>query len=240
MEPLHSLAQEGIFFDKILFLNDVVFALDDVLMLLRTNHGHYAATCSLDFSKPPRFYDTFALRDSEGHEAIMSTWPYFRSHASRDAVKQGDPVPVSSCWNGMVFMKADSFYSKDTHLRFRGIPDSLASSHLEASECCLIHHDNPLSLDDGVFVNSFVRVGYNKPAYDAMNGIRGELSLFGYLYGAWANRILRWSTTEWFKKRVVKRRLDQWQSLHGTQGETGVNCLINEMQVLVGNGWAHV
>lgn len=70
------------------------------MTLLGTHDGQYAAACSLDFSKPPSFYDTFALRDAEGNEPLMQTWPYFRSRASRRAVKLGVPVPVSSCWNG--------------------------------------------------------------------------------------------------------------------------------------------
>lgn len=74
---------------------------DDVLRLLNTNDGDYAATCSLDFSKPPQFYDTFALRDSEGHEMLMQTWPYFQARESRRAILSNDAVPVSSCWNGM-------------------------------------------------------------------------------------------------------------------------------------------
>ncbi len=69
--------------------------------LLNTNNGNYAAACSLDFSSPPKFYDTFALRDAEGHERVMQTWPYFRSSESRSAMKRSKPVPVSSCWNGM-------------------------------------------------------------------------------------------------------------------------------------------
>jgi hypothetical protein len=100
-EPLEHLTAQGEQFDTILFLNDVVFTSEDVLKLLDTNGGDYAAACSLDFSKPPAFYDTFALRDSNGHEAVMSTWPYFRSRASRFAVERGLPVPVKSCWNGM-------------------------------------------------------------------------------------------------------------------------------------------
>ena len=70
-------------------------------MLLDTHGGEYAAACSLDFSKPPEFYDTFALRDSKGHEAVMQTWPYFRTYASRYAAQRSLPVPVTSCWNGM-------------------------------------------------------------------------------------------------------------------------------------------
>ena len=69
--------------------------------LLNTNEGEYAAACSLDFSKPPKYYDTFALRDADGLEHAMQTWPYFRSSKSRSAMKRSKPVPVSSCWNGM-------------------------------------------------------------------------------------------------------------------------------------------
>lgn len=73
----------------------------DVIALLKTNNGRYAAACSLDFSKPPLFYDTFALRDAGGHEHASQTWPYFRSSKSRNALTRGEPVPVSSCWNGI-------------------------------------------------------------------------------------------------------------------------------------------
>jgi hypothetical protein len=100
-EPLESLAAQGEHFDTVLFLNDVAFNPEDVMRLLDTNDGEYAAACSLDFSKAPYFYDTFALRDSQGHEAIMQTWPYFRDRISRHAVERFLPVPVTSCWNGM-------------------------------------------------------------------------------------------------------------------------------------------
>jgi hypothetical protein len=100
-ERLEILTAQGEQFDTILFLNDVVFTSEDVLKLLDTNGGEYAAACSLDFSKPPAFYDTFALRDSDGHEAVMSTWPYFKSQVSRHAMERSLPVPVASCWNGM-------------------------------------------------------------------------------------------------------------------------------------------
>lgn len=72
------------------------------MMLMDTNGGKYAAACSLDFAKPPNYYDTFALRDSEGQPTVMQTWPYFRSRASRTAtVHNLDAVPVKSCWNGV-------------------------------------------------------------------------------------------------------------------------------------------
>ena len=67
-----------------------------------TNDGDYAAACSLDFSKPPLYYDTFALRDAEGSPHIMQTWPYFKARGSRSPlVNNHDAVPVTSCWNGI-------------------------------------------------------------------------------------------------------------------------------------------
>jgi hypothetical protein len=78
-----------------------VLQVDDVVTLLDTNDGVYAAACSLDFSRPPLYYDTFALRDSHGDEHVMQTWPYFRSTVSRHALFNMAPVAVKSCWNGM-------------------------------------------------------------------------------------------------------------------------------------------
>lgn len=101
LSELQRLSEAGMGFDKVLFLGDVVFRVEDVLMLLDTNEGEYAAACSLDFSRAPAFYDTFALRDSEGYEHVTQTWPYFRSQESRRAMKTMQPVPVKSCWNGI-------------------------------------------------------------------------------------------------------------------------------------------
>ena len=118
LQPLLELAANGTSFHYVLFLGDVFFTVclcfifkrifisntlqvEDIITLLKTNNGHYAAACSLDFSKPPLFYDTFALRDIHGHEHATQTWPYFRAFKSRSAILHGKPAPVSSCWNGI-------------------------------------------------------------------------------------------------------------------------------------------
>ncbi|KAJ6107300.1 hypothetical protein N7523_008623 [Penicillium sp. IBT 18751x] len=239
LEPLYELAKQGITFDKILFLNDVVFTPNDVFELLDTNDGDYAAACSMDFSKPPHYYDTFALRDASGHEAVMSTWPFFRDSVSRHAMKSMSPVPVKSCWNGMVAMPAAPFIS-ETPLRFRGIPDSLAASHLEGSECCLIYADNPLTAQHGVYVNPLVRVGYSGPAYVAVNPMINWLSPRTILQGLWTNRLRRWSSSPWLKERIVSKRVAQWAGLSDENREPGQFCIINEMQILHPWGWGHV
>lgn len=136
-------------------------------------------------------------------------------------------------------MNAAPFYQHPP-LKFRGISDSLAKSHLEGSECCLIHADNPLSREKGVWLNPNVRVGYNAPAYSAVNPMENSwLSSFTIASGLWKNRILRWFTTPWFKENIVWTRLWKWEKQSGGNMESGPFCLINEMQVLTENGWAH-
>ncbi|KAK4134529.1 glycosyltransferase family 69 protein [Trichocladium antarcticum] len=241
MQPLRELAENGTTFDHVLFLGDVAFTVPDVIALLRTNNGHYAAACSLDFSKPPLFYDTFALRDAQGHEAASQTWPYFRAASSRKAMTHGEPVPVSSCWNGIVAMPASAFAGTGG-LKFRGVDDSLAAAHVEGSECCLIHADNPASRTRGVFLNPTVRVGYNKNAYDVVHPrLAGSwLSLSQIWSGLWRNRLARWFTTPRFKESRVRGRVARWERAAEGREEKGGFCLINEMQVVVGNGWAHL
>ncbi|KAL8763450.1 MAG: hypothetical protein Q9184_000758 [Pyrenodesmia sp. 2 TL-2023] len=258
LEPLAELAEEGITFDQVLFLNDVVFTVkpvvslvfrlhtlivpqtQDVVQLLSTRSGEYAAACSLDFSKPPHYYDTFALRDSNGDEAVTSTYPYFRSSASRNALISGQPVPVQSCWNGIIAFDAAPFYHTPP-LRFRGIPDSLARYHLEGSECCLVHADNPLTSSRGVWLNPNVRVGYNPEAYDLVHQSAPWPAITDSVLGIWRNRFWRWITPTFHRKLKITGRVRNWTKKGlGEISESEKLCLINEMQVLVANGWAHV
>ncbi|KFY60426.1 hypothetical protein V497_03659 [Pseudogymnoascus sp. VKM F-4516 (FW-969)] len=234
-------------FDKVIWLNDVVFTTEDVTTLLATRDGDYAAACSMDFSKPPQFYDTFALRDVSGEEAATQTWPFFLSAASRNAMITNTPVPVKSCWNGIVVFQAEPFYG-DRALSFRGIPDSLSLHHLEGSECCLIHADNRLTPTHGVWLNPNVRVSYN-PESDKV--VRAETGLWPTkkekFVGIWMNRWARLMGVipRYIQQYRVDRRIKRWG--HETREEAQPeipkrwsHCLINEMQVLVHNGWKHL
>lgn len=136
-------------------------------------------------------------------------------------------------------MDSAPFYA-NSPLKFRGISDSLAKSHLEGSECCLIHADNPLSSRKGVWLNPNVRVGYTPKAYAAVNPARNAwLSSFSIITGLWENRVLRWVTTPWFKENAVRKQVARWEELHPGNTEPGPFCIINEMQVLTFNGWGH-
>lgn len=239
MKPLEQETEDGRGYSRVVWINDVVFTAEDVIELLNTRDGDYAAACSLDFARPPAYYDTFALRDSEGDEAVTSTFPYFRSGASREAMMRGLPVPVQSCWNGIVAFDAEPWTGIDK-LEFRGVHDSLASHHLEGSECCLVHADNPLSTSRGVWINPHVRVAYNPGAYNAVHTSEPWPAVGAAFLGNCRNRLARWTTTTRLKKRTVEKRLVQWGSQDKNRFQMGKMCLINEMQVLVENGWAHV
>ncbi|KAL9111556.1 MAG: hypothetical protein Q9227_004044 [Pyrenula ochraceoflavens] len=114
----------------------------------------------------------------------------------------------------LVVMDTAPFYEAKPPLRFRGIPDTLAKLHLEGSECCLVHADNPLSQSKGVYLNPNVRVGYNPEAYNTVHRGRDTcwLSSYEIFLGLWRNRILRWTTTTWLKSYTVARRLSKWKA----------------------------
>lgn len=137
-------------------------------------------------------------------------------------------------------MPAEPFMSPTTALRFRGIDDSLATSHLEGSECCLIHADNPLTKTLGVYLNPRVRVSYNPAAWDEVHPRdKTWVETADIFKGLWKNRLRRWLLWN-LESWVVRSRVSTWEKQSANNREPGEFCLINEMQVLAENGWAHV
>ena len=172
LDPLEEEAAT-IQFDKILYLNDVIFdPIDAAQLLLSTNQGEdgstsYRAACAVDFINPFKFYDTFASRDAEGFSMGVPFFPWFTSSGngiSRQDVLQGtDAVRVKSCWGGMVAFDAKPFQAREP-LRFRSSMDL----YWDASECCLIHADLARegaideAYDFGIYMNPYVRVAYGE------------------------------------------------------------------------------
>ena len=115
-KALQPLEDSETTYDKVLFLNDVVFdPIDAAQLLFSTNtdeHGKasYFAACAIDFINPFKFYDTFATRDLEGYSMGLPFFPWFSDAGkglSRQDVLQGkDAVRVRSCWGGMVAFDA--------------------------------------------------------------------------------------------------------------------------------------
>ncbi|TID22717.1 glycosyltransferase family 69 protein [Venturia nashicola] len=118
IEPLTS-GSTGMHFDKILFINDVIFSPKDAVdLLFSTNVGsdgktQYRAACAMDFINAFKFYDTFASRDAEGHGIGVPFYPWFTGAGAgisrKDVLQHRDAVRVKSCWGGMVAFEAKWF-----------------------------------------------------------------------------------------------------------------------------------
>ncbi|KAL8707548.1 MAG: hypothetical protein Q9220_007440 [cf. Caloplaca sp. 1 TL-2023] len=167
LRPLDQ--SSGTDYDKVLFLNDVVFDPVDVVQLLfSTNAGDdgkssYLAACAVDFINPFKFYDTFATRDAEGYSMGVPFFPWFSDAGNgisrRDVLDGKDAVRVKSCWGGMIAF--DASYMQVNRIPGGSTISSGANAtksvpfaselpirfraesdlHWEASECCLVHAD---------------------------------------------------------------------------------------------------
>lgn len=156
-------------FDKLLYLNDVIFNPVDVLQLLFSTNAaddgiaHYRAACSVDFINPFKFYDTYATRDLQGYGMGLPFFPWFSTAGNgfsrKDVLAGKDAVRVRSCWGGMVAFDARFFQSAMARARERRsltrevqrrqpeagtTPVRFRASRdvfWESSECCLVHAD---------------------------------------------------------------------------------------------------
>lgn len=160
MQPFHDMFKAGRTFDKVLWLNDVVFSGEDAAdLLFATRAGpdlrtNYRAACAVDFAGPVKFYDTFATRDLDGYQTGVPFYPWFTNAGSassrQDVLDELDAVRVRSCWGGMVAFEARWFErpttitvtsdynaADQTGVQFRGEEELF----WEASESCLIHAD---------------------------------------------------------------------------------------------------
>ncbi|KAH0007515.1 hypothetical protein KCU72_g15986, partial [Aureobasidium melanogenum] len=104
-------AAYSVHFDKLLYVNDVVFdPIDAANLIFSTNidengKAKYHAACAADFINPFKYYDTFATRDYQGNRIGVPIYPWFSgaddSNSRRDVLDQKDAVRVRSCWGGM-------------------------------------------------------------------------------------------------------------------------------------------
>ncbi|KAI0787276.1 cryptococcal mannosyltransferase 1-domain-containing protein [Fomes fomentarius] len=109
LEPLVASGE----YDKVLFSNDVYVEPESVIELLETHDGAFDFACGMDFGNFGA-YDMWVLRDRLGR-LTAGIWPYFLDAADYEAMRAGDPVPVFTCWNGIVAFRADPLLP--VHLR---------------------------------------------------------------------------------------------------------------------------
>ncbi|OMH81486.1 Alpha-1,3-mannosyltransferase CMT1 [Zancudomyces culisetae] len=143
-------------FDKIVFINDVMFCRNDILELILQSYIHGAdITCPLDLDfydetgKNPdekRFRDTWVARDINGNAFKKTLDKMVSDERGTERMKKYQPFQVQCCWNGIAILNPRPFEAP-TNLQFRR--SKVPSNECAASECSLL-------------CNDFWRLGYNK------------------------------------------------------------------------------
>jgi len=185
-------------FENVLFINDVFFCPTDALELLHVRAVQQAhATCGLDwrwrhnsfsalFGSGPKFYDNWVSRTLHGHtfRSRLDVFSEIRNglrelfysdddSAARQRFYDARPVPVYSCWNGMIVMDArpfvairtdDVFRKGKTPVKFR--PANRRKKECAASECKLIAKDFWKRGFDRWVLVPYVRTTYVWDAYN--------------------------------------------------------------------------
>ncbi|KAG8216632.1 cryptococcal mannosyltransferase 1-domain-containing protein [Butyriboletus roseoflavus] len=121
---LEPLVEKG-GYDKVVFSNDIYIEPETIIELLNTADGEYDMACGMDFGHFG-LYDMWVLRDKKGRLGsgmyvpsitfpmrgrwktyLTLRWPYFFDIEDYEAMQTESPVPVFTCWNGIVVFKAD-------------------------------------------------------------------------------------------------------------------------------------
>lgn len=144
--PFHELRDsEGEYFDSVVFMNDVLPCVDDLLELIwQSRRNNAGITCAADYMyhseiAAPVFYDNWVSRDINGTALENAPFERIFHHAESSARFQHHlPVQVQSCWNGIAILDPAPFYSPP-HLQFRMA--KITEGECSASECSLICND---------------------------------------------------------------------------------------------------
>ena len=144
--PLHELRDsEGEYFDTIIFMNDILPCVDDLLELIwQSRRNNAGITCAADYMYheeigSPVFYDNWVARDING--TALENAPFeriFHHVPSSQRWQRHLPIQVQSCWNGIAVLDPAPFYSPP-HVRFRMA--RITEGECSASECSLICND---------------------------------------------------------------------------------------------------
>ncbi|KAJ7628361.1 capsular associated protein [Roridomyces roridus] len=185
--PLHELRDaENEYFDTIVFMNDILPCVDDLLELIwqsRTNNA--GITCAADYMYheeigSPVFYDNWVARDING--TALENAPFesiFHHGPSNDRFRRHLPIQVQSCWNGIAVLDPAPFYSPP-HVRFRMA--DIAEGECSASECSLICNDYWDAGYGRIMMVPRVKLAYDHRVFDIIHPPRRNLTAIrGYV-----------------------------------------------------------
>ncbi|GLB39636.1 putative cryptococcal mannosyltransferase 1 [Lyophyllum shimeji] len=179
--PLHELRDaENEYFDTIVFMNDVLPCVDDILELIyqsRTNNA--GITCAADYMYhdeigAPVFYDNWVARDINGTALENAPFERIFHHAeSAQRFQRHLPVQVQSCWNGIAVLDPEPFYTPP-HVRFRMA--RITEGECSASECSLICNDYWEAGYGRILMVPRVKLAYDRKVFDIVHPPRRNLT----------------------------------------------------------------
>ncbi|PCH37447.1 glycosyltransferase family 69 protein [Wolfiporia cocos MD-104 SS10] len=185
--PLHELRDtQNEYFDTIIFMNDVLPCVDDLLELIwQSRRNNAGITCAADYMfheelGSPVFYDNWVARDING--TALENAPFeavFHHGASQDRFSRHLPIQVQSCWNGIAILDPAPFYSPP-HVRFRMA--RIVDGECSASECSLICNDYWEAGYGRILMVPRVKLAYDSRVYDIIHPTRRNLTAIrGYV-----------------------------------------------------------
>jgi hypothetical protein len=144
-------------FTKIIFLNDILFVAEDIINIISTKQDNYDMVCAFDY-EGIGLYDIWVSRDING-KVLSPLYPYFQDNKSINLLNKMEPIPVYTCWNGLVVFKSEPFYRHNITFRHS------EKNECYSSECFLIAHDLNLLGYNKIYMNPKIKVAYTYSYY---------------------------------------------------------------------------
>ncbi|KAL5039234.1 hypothetical protein BDV3_002616 [Batrachochytrium dendrobatidis] len=180
LEPMFT---QKLYYNHVIFINDVFHCLDDTLELMYQTHVQQAdMTCGFDYwIRPDKFYDTWVARTLSGNmvREYFYQGSFAYDPASRSRYELGLPISAFSCWNGMTVLNSDPFYKHNVRFRRSDVDQGECS----ASECQLLAKDFWTNGFGKVLMVPQVRVVYDLWLHASVRAKRFELIQIGQNLG---------------------------------------------------------
>lgn len=187
LAPLQELREaDGEVFDSVIFQNDVLPCVDDVLELIwQSRRQNAGITCGADYIfhaeiGQPVFYDNWVSRDMNG--TALENAPFeqiFRNPEWSHRFQRHLPIQVQSCWNGIAILDPAPLYGHPSKVKFRMA--NLGEGECSASECSLICNDYWEAGYGRIMMVPRVKLAYDARVWDVIHPPRKNLTIIrGY------------------------------------------------------------
>ncbi|KAF8335285.1 glycosyltransferase family 69 protein [Amanita rubescens] len=163
--PLHDLRDsENEYFETIIFMNDVLPCVDDLLELIwQSRRNNAGITCATDYM----YHDEISAPVDINGTALE------KRASRRRGFQRHLPVQVQSCWNGIAILDSKPFYTPP-QVRFRMA--RITEGECSASECSLICNDYWEAGYGRIMMVPRVKLAYDSKVFDIIHPSRRNLT----------------------------------------------------------------